>query len=455
LARRNGLAALRADAETPPLQERQVWSPFTWTLLRYHQPVTREASQSRIVQEHPSQPKESGTRRPDSDEALRQSEERFRLMVEAVKDYGIFLLDPTGHVASWNEGAERIKGYRADEIIGKHFSSFYPQEALDRGWPAYELEVAKQEGRFEDEGWRIRKDGSRFWANVIITALYAEDGRLVGFTKVTRDLTERKRQEEALRQSEASLEQANRELARKNRDLQEFAYVASHDLQEPLRKISAFAELLTADFGDTLAPPGLMYVDRIRDAAQRMTTLLRDLLTYSRVATRGAPFQPVNLNRIVEEVTSDLQILLEERQGQVMHEPLPEIEADPTQMRQLFQNLIGNALKFHREGVPPVVRITTETPRQGARAQDVQTIVVQDNGIGFDKQHLDRIFAPFQRLHTRREFEGAGLGLAICKRIMERHEGDITARSRPGEGATFIVTLPTRRPAAAADTRDS
>ncbi|HYE58174.1 MAG TPA: ATP-binding protein, partial [Rhodothermales bacterium] len=288
-----------------------------------------------------------------------------------------------------------------------------------------------------------------FWANVIITALYAEDQRLVGFTKVTRDLTERKRQEEALRESEARLEQANRELARKNKDLQDFAYVASHDLQEPLRKISSFAELLEQENRDALDTQGKMYVERIRAAAQRMSTLLRDLLAYSRVATRGQPFQPVDLNRVVEEVTGDLQILLEEHRGHVAHDPLPTIEADPTQMRQLFQNLIGNALKFHHKDVPPVVRITTGTPMSvnGYRAWDVQTIVVEDNGIGFDEQHLDRIFAPFQRLHTRREFEGAGLGLAICKRIVERHEGDITARSQPGAGSAFIVTLPVRHDA--------
>lgn len=391
-------------------------------------------------------------------EELRRSEERLRLMIEAVKDYAIFLLDPEGYISSWNEGAQRLKGYTSDEIIGQHFSIFYPEEALARRWPEHELRVARLEGRFEDEGWRVRKDGSRFWANVVITALFDDEGTLVGFTKVTRDLTERKLHEEALEQSQKqlklayreleqknrALERANLVLARRNAELQDFAYAASHDLQEPLRKISTFSELLELECQDEVGREGRMFIDRIRHSAVRMSMLISGLLAYSRVATLTQPFQKVDLNQIIEGVLDDLQLLLQENGGRVDVESLPPIEADPIQMRRLFQNLIENALKFHRTGVPTVVRITPGEPAaiRDVAGRQICTIDVADNGIGFEEKYLDRIFVPFQRLHTLSHYQGAGLGLAICKRIVERHEGTITARSTLGHGATFTISLP-------------
>ena len=379
------------------------------------------------------------------DEALRRSEERFRLMVEAVKDYAIFLLDPQGCIMSWNEGAERMKGYTFEEARGKHFSIFYPPDALERGWPEYELKVARKTGRFEDEGWRLRKDGSRFWANVVITALWTDDGRLIGFTKVTRDLTERRRHEEELRLSEQRLERAYEEVSRRNRELRDFARVASHDLQEPLRKVGTFAELLDSEYSDSLEETGRMYIERIRYAAARMSDLINDLLSYSRVSTQQMPLQSVDLNDVLDATLENLQVLLEESDGVIDREPLPTIQADPTQMRQLFQNLVGNALKYHRPDVPPRVRVRAEirsAPDDAATGQ-IAEIRFEDSGIGFDEQHVNAIFEPFKRLHTSGEFEGTGLGLAICKRIVERHGGSLTAHSRPGEGSTFVVTLPT------------
>ncbi len=369
-------------------------------------------------------------------------EQVFRLMIEAVKDYGIFLLDPTGRVASWNEGAERIKGYTAEDIIGKHFSTFYPPEAKARDWPAYELATARKQGHFEDEGWRVRKDGSYFWANVVITALWAADGHLVGFTKVTRDLSERRMNEEALRHSQQQLAQANLELAQKNKDLQDFAHVASHDLKEPLRKIRTFLELLEQEYHEAVGVEGRMYMDRIRASVQRMTRLLHDLLSYSRVVSRVQPFTLVDLNRVAEDAISDLQILIEETQGHVESADLPAIVADPTQMRQLFQNLIANALKFHRPGVHPIVSITALPGRVDADGRKWISIELNDNGIGLEAQYAERIFAPFQRLHARHEYAGTGLGLAICKRIVERHGGTIAVRSTVGTGTTFTISLP-------------
>ena len=365
----------------------------------------------------------------------------FRLMVQAVKDYAIFRLDPDGYVSSWNEGAEYIKGYRPEEIIGQHFSVFYPPDKLAEEWPAFELQAARKEGRFEDEGWRIRKDGSRFWANVVITAIRGEDGQLLGFTKVTRDLTERRAHEEALYDVERRLQQANADLIAKNSDLQDFAHVASHDLQEPLRKIRTFAGMLITELGEGLSEDGLMYLDRICTSADRMKMLLDDLLAYSRVTTRARAPETVDLNWIVEEAVSDLHVLVHETEGRVEWKELPTVQADPTQMRQLVQNLIGNALKFRRSGVAPHVRITSR-PHPGPREGYI--VLVEDNGIGFEEVYAERIFGPFQRLHGRDRYAGSGLGLAICKRIVERHGGSISVHSRPGEGSTFAVYLPTR-----------
>ena len=241
------------------------------------------------------------------------------------------------------------------------------------------------------------------------------------------EIDERRRAEHALGRANALLEQRNQEL-------QDFAHVASHDLQEPLRKIVSFGSMLSDEL-DEHQEDALLYLHRIDHAAERMTSLINDLLEFSRVGTRGDTFRKVELSEIVQEVLGDLELLLSESGGRVHVGPMCEIEADPLQMRQLFQNLIGNALKFHREGVPPVVHIRSEIE------DDMCTIAVEDNGIGFDEVYLDRIFSPFQRLHGRSSFPGTGMGLAICRRIVERHGGTITASSREGEGSTFVVRL--------------
>ncbi len=384
------------------------------------------------------------TERREHEQALRRSEERFQQMIAAVADYGIFVLDAKGNVASWNEGAERIQGYTAGEIIGRHFSVFYPGEAREANWPEYELSVAVRDGRFEDEGWRVRKDGTLLWANVVITALRNDDDEVVGFTKVTRDLTERRAHEEALRESERRLALANRDLSLRNRELQDFARVASHDLQEPLRKISAFSQLLEEDYRDALTDEGSMYLERIRNSAQRMSVLINELLNYSRLAAPTGRVRKVDLNRIVDDVVGDLHVRIDETKGRVERGTLPSVEGDPTQMGQLFQNLIGNALKFHRPGVPPVVTISSSPLTEGSDivGDDGFEITVSDNGIGFEEKYIAAIFTPFQRVHTRRSYEGTGLGLAICQRIVERHQGTISAESTPGEGSTFIIRLP-------------
>ena len=257
---------------------------------------------------------------------------------------------------------------------------------------------------------------------------------------------ERKRAEDELRASAARLEQSNREL-------QDFASVASHDLQEPLRTIQAFGDRLKTKCAAELTDEGRDYLGRMQNAAGRMQTLINDLLTFSRVTTKTRPFTPVDLGAVAHEVLADLEVRLAEVGGRVEIAGLPTIDADPLQVRQLLQNLIGNALKFRRAEEPPVVRVSAEiVPSGEARAAltvpaaEACRLSVADNGIGFDPKYLDRIFTVFQRLHGRDKYEGNGVGLAVCRRIAERHGGSITAESAPGGGATFIVTLPARHP---------
>ena len=258
-----------------------------------------------------------------------------------------------------------------------------------------------------------------------------------------REIADRERAEAALRVYAAKLEQSNREL-------ESFAYVASHDLQEPLRKVQAFGERLQAKYSDSLGEQGRDYLQRMQGAATRMQNLIHGLLTYSRITTKAQPFVPVDLTQIAHEVISDLETRIEQASGRVEVGKLPVIEADPTQMRQLLQNLIGNALKFHRKDEAPVVNISAEVLNGGGGYSSVEgpphiesyQISVADNGIGFDEKYLDRIFQVFQRLHGRSEFEGTGIGLATCRKIVERHAGTITATSAPEQGAIFVITLP-------------
>ncbi|MDQ3013227.1 MAG: CHASE3 domain-containing protein [Acidobacteriota bacterium] len=266
-----------------------------------------------------------------------------------------------------------------------------------------------------------------------LVSLLAVGVTAFAFIAIYRELTRRQR-------AEVQTLTLNQELGRSNRELQDFAYVASHDLQEPLRKIQAFGDRLKSKYGPALNDEGRDYLDRMQNSARRMHTLINDLLEYSRVATKGQPFTPVDLNQVASDVLGDLEVRVQQSGGRVEMGELPVMDADPLQMRQLLQNLIGNALKFYRPEQPPVVRVTAEGTEDG-----LCLIAVADNGIGFEEKYLDRIFTPFQRLHGRSEYEGTGMGLAVCRRIAERHGGTITAQSTPGQGTTFLVTLPLKQ----------
>jgi PAS domain S-box-containing protein len=644
--------------------------------------------------EHRSKPIESGryaggrvelyydvTDRKSSERAHQESEQRFESLVEAVDEYAIFLLDPDGHVVSWNEGARQIKGYESAEIVGDHFSTFYTESDRADDVPARNLEQARITGTVENEGWRVRADGSKFWANVTITAI-REDGELQGFAKVTRDMTDRRAREQQLQRErdlteriletspvgisvvnpDGSTNRANRQMANlldipaddvdeyvagqremfdsggellsvenrpasrvfatgepvydqeirldppdgtqrwlsinatpitdergeteqvvatatditdlkelaerrkqeleerekelaavelaanlletgdqsvdellqefvtelpqsfrypertgarisigdheaatnpdvplerkitahtsttsgtpiridvgflepapesetglfiseerelidtlatllkfhferreyidelraETRRLEQFAYAASHDLQEPLRMVSSYLQLIERRYADEFDEDGEEFLEYAVDGAERMRAMIEGLLAYSRIKTRGDPLEPVDLNVFFEDVVSDLGMLIAERNAEITVEELPYVEGDESQLRQLFQNLLDNAIEYSGEE-PPRVHVSAE------RAGPEWVVSVSDEGIGIEPDDTDDIFEMFQRLHSRDEHAGTGIGLALCERIVERHGGKIWVDSEPGEGSTFSFTLP-------------
>ena len=360
--------------------------------------------------------------RPDADRL-------YRRLVENVSDYAIYMLDLNGRVSSWNLGAQRFKGYLEGEVTGRHFSMFYTEEDRAAGKPAQTLGLALREGRFEDSGWRLRKDGCRFWAHVIVDLIRDESGQPFGFAKITRDVTERRAADLRLR-----------ELTSSHQELEQFIQIASHDLREPLRKVLAFSDLLLQEEGQFLSEEGRGYLGSITSATRRMQGLLASLLDLSRVTSQGRSFDHCSMDDVLREVCSDLQVMIQERRAKLTISALPPVEADAAQLRQLFQNLIENAIKYARDDVEPVIEICA------VEDGDPEFIAVQvrDNGIGFEPQYAERIFGVFQRLHTRDRYGGAGIGLAICRKICSRHGGDISAQSQPLQGATFTLRLPRR-----------
>jgi PAS domain S-box-containing protein len=362
------------------------------------------------------------TERKEVEDALRRSEQNFQLLTESIQDYAIFMLDPEGRVASWTVGAELIKGYRPQEILGEHFSRFYPPEDVAQGKPQWELEVAQREGKHEDEGWRVRKDGTRFWANAVISAMRDAHGGLVGFAKVTRDLTQRRRVEQALAQS--------------NQELERFSYSVSHDLRAPLRAINGFAQALVEGHAAQLDAEGMRLLTVIRDSAKLGGQLIDALLDFSRVGRQTLARAPVDLTALAQSVVSELR----QTQGPVAVEvvltPLPPASGDAALLRNVLINLIGNAFKFSANRAHPKVEIGAQ--QDGAEV----TYYVKDNGVGFDMRYADKLFGVFHRLHRADEFEGTGVGLALVQRIIQRHGGRVWAEGKVGEGATLFFTLP-------------
>ncbi len=376
----------------------------------------------------------------EKEEALRASEKRYRSLFDLSHD-GVVFVGLDGPIEEANDAYLDMVGYDLDELIGVTYQQLTPVR-----WAAMEAEIVDQQlmsRGYTDEYEKeyIRKEGSVFPVAVRSILVRDDAGTPVRIMGIVRDITEQKQAKEAL-------ERHARDLARSNEELEQFAYVASHDLQEPLRKIRAFGALLAEEKQESLDEEGRQYIDFMTDAAARMQTLVSDLLALSRVTTAAQPFKDLPLSKVFDTVLSDLSVSLDEAEGHVEVAEVPTIEADRTQMDQLFRNLVGNALKFRKPGVAPrvTVRMAVEAKPLPAIPGPAHTIVVADNGIGFEPSQGSKLFQPFKRLHARHQYEGAGIGLAICEKIVLRHHGRITAAGTPGEGATFTVTLPRRQP---------
>ena len=376
-----------------------------------------------------------------TEEALRESEERFRLLVQGVKDYAIFMLDPTGHVVSWNEGAQRIKGYTAAEIIGRHFSTFYPAEDVASGKPKRELEIAVREGKYEEEGWRVRKDGSLFWASVLITAVRAGDGRLVGFAKVTRDLTERRAA------NERALADARRvtEAETASRIKSEFLATMSHELRTPINATLGYTELLSLGLRGPVTDTQREDLERIRVSQQYLLGIITDLLNYSRMEAGQMEYE---LSAVPVQVIVDAVFPMVEPQARKKGLALDRItcddgfmvQVDRTKGEQVLLNLLSNAVKFTPEGG----RVTVSC----IAAEATVAISVVDTGPGIPDDKQAAIFEPFVQLGRSRtsSHEGTGLGLAISRDLARAMGGDVTVESTPGHGATFAFVLARAEP---------
>jgi PAS domain S-box-containing protein len=374
---------------------------------------------------------------------LRTSEERFRLLVEGVRDYAIFLLDPAGHVTSWNQGAERIKGYRAEEIVGRHFSTFYQAVDATAGEPARGLRVAEQEGRFEAEGWRVRKDGSRFWANVVITALRDKAGRLRGFAKVTRDITERKRMQDQLLEAEhrevAKLREHADRMAALEHTKSQFLNLASHELGTPVSLIRGYLSLFEeGDLGE-LSESGKYAVSVMSAQARELHLLLGRMLEVARLE-EGVDFsgEHLDLRQVAGEAVAAVrgQAGASHRFTLVAPDHTLPVVADRRQLRTAMDNLLDNSVKYSPEGGEVVCRVLAAPPWA--------VVEVQDHGLGMEPAQLEQLFRPFGRVITDHTAPilGAGLGLYLSREYARLQGGEITVRSEPGLGSTFTLRVP-------------
>jgi PAS domain S-box-containing protein len=370
---------------------------------------------------------------------VRVSAALYRLLIESVRDYAIFALDATGHVLTWNPGAERFKGYKAEEIIGKHFSVFYPQARIDEGLPAHELKEAAAVGRFEDEGWRIRKNGTRFWANVVITALRSPSGELVGYGKVTRDLTERR--EMQLRAIEDTRRIAEAEAA--NRAKAEFLAAMSHELRTPLNAIGGYVDLISLGIRGPVTEQQIDDLKRIRRSQQHLLGIINDLLNFSRIEAGRLTYEfaQVPLGDILESVAAMVEPMAF---GKTITMNWPknvrsDVYTDRAKAEQILLNLLTNAIKFTGDGGQ--IDVTCKVGREHTSIQ------VKDTGVGIPQDKLENIFEPFVqigRTHTSLH-EGTGLGLAISRDLAHALAGDLSVESEPGSGSTFTLVLPRER----------
>jgi PAS domain S-box-containing protein len=358
--------------------------------------------------------------------------DRARLLVASLKDCALVMLDPQGHIASWNVGATDLLGYAAEEIVGTHLSVLYPPEERSGNKPDLELEMAARHGRFEYDGWRVRKDGSRFWANVVVTPMRDARGKSLGYAKIMRDLSERRRAELELCAAKDATEAANREL-------EAFSYSVAHDLRAPLRGMNGFANILLEDYGDKLNDEGRDALAEIQRNAVRMGALIDAILSLARVARTELVMADTDVTGLARSIAGQLAKASPDRDVEVVVQPGLSADADPSLARTLLQNLLENAWKFTGKTRSARIEVGADE-HEGGRA-----FFVRDNGAGFDEAYAGKLFGPFQRLHTLAEFPGTGIGLATVQRIVHRHGGRVWAEGKVGAGATVHFTLPERR----------
>jgi PAS domain S-box-containing protein len=365
-----------------------------------------------------------------AERATQEGEERYRLLIENAREYAIFIMDPQGLISSWNPGAQRIFGYAENECIGQSLSLIFTEEDRAAGVPEKEMAKAAEEGESSDERWHLQKDGSTFWASSVLTALRHPNGDLRGFSKILRDNTDRKR-------AEAELQNRNQDLTRINSELEEFAYVASHDLQEPLRMINIYSQLLLTRIDLKNNPDATQSAEYVRTGVRRMESLMEDLLDYSRVV-HGEYGEPVAVDsrRALDQALKVLEARATETGAKISAGNLPIVLAQEDHVALIFQNLLSNSLKYSKPGQAPEIQISAR--REGPN----WVTTVADKGIGFSPKYAERIFGLFKRLH-KAAYPGTGLGLAICKRVVQRYNGQIWATSAgEGSGASFSFALP-------------
>ena len=375
-------------------------------------------------------------------EELILSEARYHKMVEEVEDYAIILLDPQGNILNWNKGAEKIKGYSEKEIVGKSFNNFYLARDRENGLPMKLMQEAKDKGKAIHEGWRLRKDGTIFWGSIVLTAIHNDKNEIIGYSKVTRDLTERKLAEDRLKEY-------NQQLEFQNKELEQFAYAASHDMKEPLRKIHFYNSAIYDLSADKLDTRAREYLSRSIKAVKKMTILIDDILDYSKATGSITEFEEIDLNDVLEEVIISHREETENGDVDFQVTSLPVVYGIPFQIKQLFANLVNNSIKYRATDRKLVIRFKTELvngieiqSREIDLMKSYHKISISDNGIGFAQHYAEKIFNIFQRLDTLSGTKGSGIGLAICKKIMQNHHGTITASGKENAGATFSLYFP-------------
>ena len=350
----------------------------------------------------------------------------YRMQVRDLPGYAMFLIDAHGIIASWNAGVQQLMGYSEEEWIGRNASIIFTPAEMATEVCESEMRLAQETGSATDIRWHRHKNGTEFFANGLMNAVRDDQGVLIGYTKILSDETARKQLQDALTESNTALEQ--------------FAYVASHDLQEPLRTMSAYAQMLNLKYRNMLDAEADHLLNSIVGASARMGGLLRDLLAYARLATEEDRPPSIALDEDLEAALTHLDQAIKESGATVTHDPMPVLMVDRGQMVRLFQNLIGNAVKYRKPDQPAKVHISA------GQSGNEWVISIRDNGIGFDPKYASTIFEPFKRLHTTEEYPGTGVGLAICRRIVQAQHGRIWAESVPGEGTTFCFTLPVDSP---------